>query len=157
MVAGGALGRLRSRMVWRDLRRFQDRLRDAGARPASERDDAFAALGRAPLILAIGLPGSGGPDTVDAYARYGRLDAIAELRLDLLVAAAVARAIRVETGRWPTEGSGLAGAGRLEAAEASRLGRLVLAEDRDGALDLVVPLPAVDAGGASSEATVRLR
>lgn len=157
LVAVGALGRLRNRMVWRDLRSFQDRLRAAGARPACERDDAFAALGHAPLTLAIGLAGSGGPDPVDAYARYGRLDAIAELRLDVLVAAALARALRAETGRWPADARGLAAPGRLDAAEASRLGRLVVAEDRDGALDLVVPLPAVDAGGAPSEATLRLR
>jgi hypothetical protein len=153
MAAGGRVGRWLSRFAWRDLRAFQGRLVDAGARPAPERDAAFAAVGRDPLLARLRFgEGVSDPGAAESYARYARRDAVAELRLDLLVAAAATVAHEREVGRWPANGEALASAGLLQPDEVRRLGRLVMAEARDGSLELKLALPPAD--GCATEAVV---
>lgn len=154
MAATDRLGRWRNRLGWRDLRRFQERLVEAGARPAPERDASFAAIDHTPALVALLFTGAAGPDAVESYARYARRDAAAELELDLLVAAAAARAARAQAGTWPSSAGALVAAGLLRPDEAGRLGRLVMAEDALGALELILPLPAAD--GTPAETVVRL-
>jgi hypothetical protein len=145
MAPGGVLGPLRARLAWRDLRDFQERLVEVAMLPAPERDAAFAELGHAPLLLRLLFGNLDGPEPVEAYATYSRRDAAAELRLDLLVAAAGARELRERQGRWPRSVAELASGGALTPEEAGRLSRLVLDEQQPAdALRLVLPVPQPD-------------
>jgi hypothetical protein len=146
MAVGGLLGPLRSRLAWRDARKFQDRLIAAGMRPAPERDVAFAALGHSSLLLRFLLGTLDGPDQVESYARYSRLDSAADLRLDLLVAVLGAREFLERRARWPSSVAELTSDGILSPDEARRLSRLIVDEQRKGgALRLVLPVPQADA------------
>jgi hypothetical protein len=146
MAPGGVLGPLRARLAWRDLRDFQERLVEVAMLPAPERDAAFAELGHAPLLLRLLFGNLDGPEPVEAYATYSRRDAAAELRLDLLVAAAGARELRERQGRWPRSVAELASGGALTPEEAGRLSRLVIDEQQPAdALRLVLPVPQPDA------------
>ena len=66
----------------------------------------------------------------------------AHRRLDALVLAAVAGAVKAETGRWPASTAELASAGELEDSEAARLAEAALVPaDGDTSLSVRVPLP----------------
>jgi hypothetical protein len=128
------------RDAWRDMRRAQDRMVAAADLPEQEREAAWEAALQDLKHSINPMAQIGMPD----YGRYRRRADAALRRLDALVLVCAAGRNRMERGEWPGQVEALVEAGGLQPAEADRLGKAVLAAQRDGSLALTVPLPRAD-------------